>query len=152
MHDAQFMPPQVLAVHKAQWMPLQVLTAHDAQWMPLQVLAVHYAQWMPLQVLAAHDAQWMPLQVVALSINCNCTNINLYKNIINECCIKNLTPAFCPKWTYQSVLRATTTSIFIIYKYLRIYIHIYTELYRLFRVHRKFVLNRDMLKSLIKLT
>ena len=37
--------------------------------------------------------------------------------VVNECCMKSLRPAFCWKWTYQSVLRSTTatttTSVFV---------------------------------------
>ena len=31
-------------------------------------------------------------------------------NVVIECCMKSLRPAFCWKWTYQSVLRATTAT------------------------------------------
>ena len=34
--------------------------------------------------------------------------LSLY--LMNECCMRRLRPAFCWKWTYQSVLRATTTT------------------------------------------
>ena len=33
-----------------------------------------------------------------------------FSYVVNECCRKGLRPAFCWKWTYRSVLRATTTT------------------------------------------
>ena len=33
-----------------------------------------------------------------------------FSNVVNECCMKSLWPAFCWKWTCPSVLRATTTT------------------------------------------
>ena len=33
-----------------------------------------------------------------------------FSYVVNECCMKSLRPAFRWKWTYRSVLRATTTN------------------------------------------
>ena len=34
-----------------------------------------------------------------------------FSYVVNECCMKSPRPVFCWKWTYRSVLRATTTDI-----------------------------------------
>ena len=34
-----------------------------------------------------------------------------FSYVVNECCMKSLRPAFFWKWTYLSVLRATTTTM-----------------------------------------
>ena len=46
--------------------------------------------------------------VPKLLLHAFCLPLFLY--VGNECCMKSLRPAFCWKWTYRSVLRATTTT------------------------------------------
>ena len=39
-----------------------------------------------------------------------CPVFHIAMNVVNECCMKSLRPAFYWKWTYQSVRRATTAT------------------------------------------
>ena len=52
-------------------------------------------------------------------------------NVVNECCMKSLTPATCWKYTESSVLRATTTTTIrlLVYYYYNYYCYYYYYYY-----------------------